>query len=710
MHIPSTLLALAAIAATASAQVAPPTPPTTLSVRLPQLIVTATGTSTARQDVPYSVEQIDEEAIKAWRLPRTLPEALRELPSVMLQKTAHGQGSPFIRGFTGYRTLLLVDGIRLNNSVFREGPNQYWNTVDAFSIGGLELVKGPGSVLYGSDAIGGTLNVLSPVRGHYGAAARMDGAVFWRGSSAENSQIAHARVNQQWDNGMVASLGFTTKRFGNLRSADSPDRQPTTGYDERAGDFALEYHLSPEARLVAAYQFSRQDDVWRTHRTVYGRSWSGTTIGTDLKLATDQSRDLGYIQYHQTSTGRAIEAMRLSVSFQRMAEFEERLRSNRQTNLQGVEVGTIGLSAQFQSPSSIGTWIYGVEHYRDAVDSFRRNYRADGSLESTAIQGPVGDEATYRQSGIYLQDTIEAGPRTEFVLGVRHTQAAAQAARVQHPVTGAAFTVADDWRATVGSARFLRKFGERANWRAFGGISQGFRAPNLSDLTRLDIARSGELELPSPDLQPERFTSFEVGLSADFARGRAQVAVFHTRISDLIDRLAADNPATPTVFEVIKANLGQGYVRGLEVAAEIKVHPQWTLHGNFTLMKGEVETMVANSPTVFALRPLSRVMPATANLGWRWRSTDQKFWSEISLTSTVKQDKLSPGDASDTQRIPPGGTPGYTVWHARGGWKVSPTLSLTAAIENVTDQAYRIHGSGLNEPGRNVVVGVDFRF
>lgn len=709
MRLTSTLLVIAAIAATASAQVSP-APPTGLSVRLPQLIVTATGVNTARQDVPYSVEQIDEETIKAWRLPRTLPEALRELPSVMLQKTAHGQGSPFIRGFTGYRTLLLVDGIRLNNSVFREGPNQYWNTVDAFSIGTLELVKGPGSVLYGSDAIGGTLNVISPVRGHFGAASRVDGAVFLRGSSAEDSQVAHARVNQHWDNGMVASLGFTTKRFGNLRSADSPDRQPTTGYDEHAGDFAFEYHLSADARLVAAYQFSRQDDVWRTHRTIYGRSWSGTTIGNDLKLATDQARDLGYLQYHQTGTGRAIEAMRLSVSFQRMAEFEERLRSNRQTNLQGVEAATIGLSAQFQSPSRVGTWIYGVEHYRDAVDSFRNNYRADGSLESTAIQGPVGDDATYRQTGIYLQDTIEAGPRTEFVFGMRHTRAAAHAAPVQHPVTGAAFTVAGDWRATVGSARFLRKFGERANWRAFGGVSQGFRAPNLSDLTRLDIARSGELELPSPGLQPERFTSFEVGLSADYTRGRAQVAVFHTRISDLIDRLAADNPATPAVFEVIKANLGQGYVRGLEFTAEIEVHPQWTLHGNFTLMKGEVETMVSSSPTTFARRPLSRVMPATANLGLRWRSTDQKFWSEISLTSTAKQDKLSPGDAGDTQRIPPGGTPGYTVWHARTGWKVSSALSLTAAVENLTNQDYRVHGSGLNEPGRNVVVGVDFRF
>jgi len=83
------------------------------------------------------------------------------VPGVMVQKTGHGQGSPYIRGFTGFRTLLMIDGIRLNNAVFRDGPNQYWNTVDPFSIERLEVVKGPSSVLYGSDAIGGTVNVIT---------------------------------------------------------------------------------------------------------------------------------------------------------------------------------------------------------------------------------------------------------------------------------------------------------------------------------------------------------------------------------------------------------------------------------------------------------------------------------------------------------------------------------------------------------------------
>jgi len=128
---------------------------------LDEIIVTASRRSEKAFVVPYTVNVQDARELIENRQVRTLAEALRELPGVMVQKTGHGQGSPYIRGFTGLRTLFLIDGIRLNNSTFREGPNQYWNTVDPFSVQRLELVKGPSSALYGSDAIGGTVNAIS---------------------------------------------------------------------------------------------------------------------------------------------------------------------------------------------------------------------------------------------------------------------------------------------------------------------------------------------------------------------------------------------------------------------------------------------------------------------------------------------------------------------------------------------------------------------
>ena len=127
---------------------------------LDPLIVTASRSSQASSDVAYSTEVLDDSFLRD-NSRRSLPEALQYTPGVLVQKTAHGHGSPFIRGFTGRQNLLMVDGIRINNSTWRSGPVQYWNTVDPLSIERIELVRSQGSVLYGSDSAGGTLNALT---------------------------------------------------------------------------------------------------------------------------------------------------------------------------------------------------------------------------------------------------------------------------------------------------------------------------------------------------------------------------------------------------------------------------------------------------------------------------------------------------------------------------------------------------------------------
>ena len=127
---------------------------------LPEAVVTAMRAETPPAEVPYSGAVVDREALQR-TAPRTTPDALRGLPSVMVQKTGYGQGSPYLRGFTGFRTLMMVDGIRLNNSAFRDGPNQYWNTVDPWSVARYETVMVLACVLYGSDAVGGAVNALA---------------------------------------------------------------------------------------------------------------------------------------------------------------------------------------------------------------------------------------------------------------------------------------------------------------------------------------------------------------------------------------------------------------------------------------------------------------------------------------------------------------------------------------------------------------------
>jgi hemoglobin/transferrin/lactoferrin receptor protein len=246
------------------------------------------------------------------------------------------------------------------------------------------------------------------------------------------------------------------------------------------------------------------------------------------------------------------------------------------------------------------------------------------------------------------------------------------------------------------------------NWNFFGGVSQGFRAPNLSDFTSFELARSGERETPAPNLDPERYLSFELGTKARLESIRANVyaSVFYTKIEDQIVRFPTGAFVNGEP-QVTRANSGDGYVQGIEVGADWNFYRGFTLFGNLTWTEGEVDTIIGFDTQ---RAPGTRIQPLSGLLGMRWESDDKRFWAEAVAQFARRQDRLSPGDISDTQRIPPGGTPGYDVYTLRGGWQVTPEWKLTAAVENISNEDYRIHGSGLNEPGTNVILSSQVRF
>jgi hemoglobin/transferrin/lactoferrin receptor protein len=625
----------------------------------------------------------------------------------MVQKTAHGQGSPYIRGFTSQRNLLMIDGVRLNNSVFREGPNQYWNTVDPLSLSRIELVRGPFSSLYGSDAIGGTVNAITRGVHDLRPDSEWDRRLYYRYSSAEDSHIARAESIGRLTDNLALTLGYSFKDFGDIEGGSEVGTQENTGYDERDWDAKLEYFLSDDAYLVLAHQSVDVDDAWRTHKTIYGIDWEGLSVGSELRRVLDQSRDLTYLQYHQYNADGFAEEVHAGISHHLQSEERDRLRTGDRHDVQGFDVHTYGAFLSLKSPSPLGDLIYGVEFYHDEVDSFKHTLNPDGSVKSTAIQGPVGDDATYDTLGIYLQDEIPLAERLSVILGGRYEFAQADADSVEDPATGERISVSGDWDDAVGSARMLYYLDESKTWNAFAGVSQGFRAPNLSDLTRLDSARTDEIETPSPDLDPEHFVSYEVGMKVGTPDRSAQIAYFYTDIDGMIVRTPTGRMIEED-YEVTKKNAGGGYVQGVELDARYRFCNDFTVFGAFTWMDGEVDTY-PTSEAELETEYITRLMPPTGRLGLRW-DLDAKYWIEGACTAAAKADKLNTRDQSDTSRIPPDGTPGYTVYDIRAGWNCSDSLALSVAVENITDEDYRIHGSGVNEPGRNLVVAMQSTF
>lgn len=675
---------------------------------LPEVVVTALRAETALADVPGTVHVVDREALQA-AAPRTTPDALRGLPSVMVQKTGYGQGSPYLRGFTGFRTLMMVDGIRLNNSTFRDGPNQYWNTVDSWSVARYEAVLGPASVLYGSDAVGGAVNALSLAPPAWTGQAAWERTLAARAATADESLQTRAGVRGRATERLGFAAGATWKKFNDVRGGADVGRQRHTGYEETDFDLRADVDFDSGATLTLAHQQVAQDDAWRTHSTFYGIDWKGLKAGDDRKRSYDQDRALTYLRLADADRAGAVAAYRLTLSRQAQDERLHRVRADGRRDESGVDATTWGAALELESPSALGRWVYGVDVARDAVDSFSRRYQADGSLNKVEAQGPVGDDATYDLVGVFVQDTaalfngaLEATP------GIRYTYAALDADRVLDPVSGMVGARSDDWDSVVGSLRLLAPLGAERRHAVYAGLAQGFRAPNLSDLTRLDAARSDEIETPVDDLDPERFVSAELGARYDDGRRSAEIAGYTTWIEDLIVR-APTGEIVDELREVTKKNAGKGYVAGVELILGWQVAEDWHLRLSGSWMEGNVDAYPTSDP-VAVRDSISRLMPLTGQAAVRWQPAGRPYWLEAVVDAAEKATRLSADDARDGQRIPPGGTPGYAVLTLRGGATVRDDLQLTVALENVADEDYRIHGSGVNEPGRNLVVQAEWTF
>ncbi|WP_345738973.1 TonB-dependent receptor [Prosthecobacter algae] len=731
----TTLLILAGLA---PIQAADPTPPAAAastetaeaekkaSETLPEVVVTATRTEQAAIAAPAQVRQLSSEQLQE-RQVRSLPEALEELPGVMVQKTANAQGSPYIRGFTGFRNLALIDGIRFNNSTFRDGPNQYWNTIDSYAIDRIELVPGQGSVLYGSDAIGGTLNLFTK-----GADFRNEqagyffhGLTAYRGSTAEESNVGRQEFQFGEGGRWGLHLGASLKSFGDVHAAGIGD-QPETDYDEWAYDMRLDVALDANWTLTAVHQQLRQNDAWRTHQTRKGISWQGTTVGNDTKRAYDQERTLSYVRLEGEKLENLagfIDAASLTVSLQSADEYEHRVRYDQPANppnpapadrvdYSQVELRTLGLDLQLQSDTSIGRFIYGVDYYRDWVSTGSQRYRRNGTLHSKGVQGPVGDDATYDLLGAYLNYEVDLGSRVHLFLGGRETYARADIGSYQDPSTPQAVdSYSDSWTNFSASGRIVVDLDTQDRFKVFGGISQGFRAPNLSDLSRLDTARSNEREVGAPGLDPEKYINMEIGLKAETKHFSGSLSYFYTVIDDMIVRRptgeGTGTGADP--FIVTKANGGEGHMQGVELAGEVRFDDNWSVFGHVTWTEGEADQFRTSAPTQ-TRDYLSRVVPWMGRAGVRWQSTDRRFWGEFVSLSHSQYDNLNAGDKADTQRTPEDGNPSFNILTVRGGWQITENIGVTLALENLLDEEYRYTGSGSNEPGFGLVAGATIKF
>ena len=650
--------------------------------QIPEMVVTSTRVERDVFNTPQAVTVINDKQIEEANV-TTTPDLFRNAEGVYIQKTNLGGGSPFIRGLTGKQVLILVDGMRLNNSFYRFGPHQYLNTIDPNSIERIEVVRGPSSVLYGSDALGGVINVITKKRTDFLDPVAMDGFMRATYDSATagtsyagdtGGYAVRAQGEGNWDD-MGWIIGGSASSYDDLNGGGNLRDQEPSGYRQYAGDIKLNKLFNPGHELIIGLQYLRQEEVPKT---------SEVTLDGKIRFNYEpQERTFTYVEYRNNRL-EWFDDFKFNLSYNNQVEGEDIIASLPTQTEELTDVGTMGTTLQFTNSlfDRQHRLTYGVEFHHDDYETRKKSTNLNTGIV-TSVKPGVPDGAVYDNFGLFVQDEFSIGDRTSLILGGRYSQFSAEGV-LDHPTEGKK-SLALDTNQFTGSLQALYKLTSELNLIA--GVSQGFRAPNMEDFFgRVDF----DTEIPNTELRPEESVNYEVGLKYLDESLYADVHYYYADYENLIDRVDTVDSFNRPVKQ--RRNVNNAEIQGVESGFRYRIDSHWLLGATLAWTQGRDDHDL----------PLRRIPPLNGTLQLRY-THHPGLWVELNSLMAKKQDELSQGDKSDL-RIPDGGTPGYMVFSLKSGFKRTKDELLSLTFENMFDEKYKAHGSGIYAPGRSVVV------
>ncbi|MGZ8559357.1 MAG: TonB-dependent receptor plug domain-containing protein [Chitinophagaceae bacterium] len=643
-----------------------------------EVVVTAQRHQQQSLFVPYSVNTLSQQYLGEMN-PRTTPEALMGMNGVFVQKTNHGGGSAFIRGVTGNQTLILVDGIRLNNSTFRYGPNQYLNTIDPYTIKKIEIAKGTGSVQYGSDAIGGVINMLTREPQFATNKSSLQGKVIGKYMTDDMEKTIRGEASYSAKR-FALITGITKKNFGDLVGGDTTGRQSPSGYDEWSLDMKAKFLLKQNMQFTLANQFLQQKNV-----PVYHKVLLEDFAVNEMDL---QQRLLSFARLNVQGKSSFFKEIETTFSFQQSIEG----RNNRKNGSNSLRketdrVNTVGFTTDiFSEFSEIWTANSGIELYYDKVGSTRKDINTQTGV-SSPMRGLYPDDSNYGNYSLYSLHHLhyrkwiaEAGLRfNTFNIRIGDTSLG---------------NVKISPSAWVGNAALMYQLDKKQT--VYAAFSSGYRAPNIDDMGTLGIV-DFRYEIPTTDLQPEKSRHTEVGYKFQTKRLSGAIAAYYMHLTDLITRVKNGDQFINGYPVYKKENTEAAYIKGFETELNWKVMKQLNVIGGIAYAYGQ---------SISKKEPLRRIPPFNGRLMGTYRNNKWLAAAEFQFASHQK--RLAQGDKDDN-RIPAGGTRGWKVLNLYGGYKFS-FIQLNAGLQNIFNEDYRTHGSGINAVGRSGWLSVNFNF
>lgn len=658
---------------------------------LESIQVTATRRAESRLDVPVATTVLSGEEIRRRGAP-TIMESLRGEPGVFVQQTTPGQSIVIVRGLKGSEVLHLVDGFRLNNAIFRNAPNQYMALVDGQMLDALEVVRGPMSTLYGGDAMGGVIQMLSRDRRFNGSDWQAEGGFRAVWSSADRAILSRVEGGAGHET-LSVSGGLTYQNVNDLRVGGG-DRLPFTAFTSRGGNVRVVALPADGHELMLQAQYFEQPDTPRHDELVpgFGQTRPNSAefrFSPQVRRFTQarwRASSLAFLDALEVQAGRQV--IRDDRTTRDFGTF------NRDAERNTVTTDGISLKADRQWHEN-RYLTFGVEYYRDDVDSSR--FRTD--IRNNAVSARPSrfpDGSTMRQWGVYATEDWRVTPALDLIYGLRWSRAETELPATPQSGGISASLDNDDLSGNLGVNYALID-----GFRLVANVGRGFRAPNVFDLGVFGDRPSNRFQIPNPDLEPERVVSVDAGVKFENTAWSGEIFAFRSRYSDKITTVLTGDRTPSGRLIVQSRNATRQTLNGVEAGVQWTPVDAWRGYGALTYTRGD-ETIDGVED------PADRIPPLQGRLGAEW--TPDGRWSVEGWTFfATRQDRLSPRDLIDP-RIDPNGTAGYVTWNARVAWAASPALDLALRLENLTDKRYRDHGSGLDDPGRNLIATLDWRF
>jgi len=676
------------------------------AIELSPIVVTATREERSTFEVPGAVTTIDRGEAER-RAPTVLPDLLRGETGVFVQQTTPGQAAPIIRGLIGSAVLVLVDGMRLNAAFFRSAPNQYFALVDPYNVERIEVVREASSTLYGSDAMGGVINVITPVPRFATEQWQLHGRVLEQFSSADTSWVNRVSV-QGGKTGVSVSGGFTYQDHNDLRGGGDIGIQRPSGYTVYAGDGTIFLERGSHDLLLSVH-YLQQPKTPRFDELVPG--FGQTQPGSAVFFFEPNDRLFLHGRYRLRNPVPFVDRLEVNVAFQeinddRRSRGFDSTREDRERNRDSL----IGLTLQLTSQSREWmTFTYGGEIYLDEVRSSRTGRNINTGATSV-LQGRFADGSTVNSFGFYVQDEIRLHSRLTAILGVRFSHFDVDIPKADRGEGAEAHLSTNDLTGNVGLVYHLTPAVNLVT-----NFGRGFRVPNVFDLSTLGPRPGNRFNIPNPSLGPEEVFTIDAGVKVKLPRFAGEIFGFYSDFKDKIeDNLTGEcfrdgvgivPPAQcqPTDRLVVQGqNLNSVTLYGIEAGGRLQVLDNLQASANFNFTWGEERFRDGRSA------PADRIPPVNGQVGVLYRPMP-RIWVEPFMRFASEQDRLSDRDRIDP-RINPNGTPGWVTANVRLGWDIDEHFRARLAVENLFDQPYRDHSSGINAPGINAIVSLEARF